>query len=66
MVVYRIAFNPVSIFLSEAAPVIYDSNKTTDYYWTNFSEHEKKKLQIFYFQIFQYVTKDLRFQKFSP
>lgn len=64
MVVYRIAFNPVSIILSEAAPVIYDSNKTTDYYWTNFSD--MKKLQTFYFQIFQYVTKGLRFPKFSP
>lgn len=59
------AFNPLNIFLSETAPVIYDGNKTTDYYWTNFSDMEKK-LQTFYFQTFQYVTKGLGFQKFSP
>lgn len=41
MVVYRMAFNPMNIFLSETAPVIYDGNKTTDYYWTNFSDMKK-------------------------
>lgn len=46
MVVYRIAFNPVSILLSQAAPVIYDSNKTTDYYWTNFSDMKKNPSDI--------------------
>lgn len=40
MVVYRMAFNARNIFLSETAPVIYDGNKTTDYYWTNFSNRK--------------------------
>jgi len=39
--VFRMAFNPMNIVLSETAPVIYDDNKTTDYYWTNFSDMKK-------------------------
>jgi len=31
----------MNIVLSETAPVIYDDNKTTDYYWTNFSDMKK-------------------------
>lgn len=59
MVVYIMALNPLNILLSEAAPLIYDNHKTTDYYWTNFSDIKKKNLQAFFFQIFQRVTKGL-------
>lgn len=41
----------MNILLSETAPVVYDGNKTTDYYWTNFSDM-KKKLRRFTFPSF--------------
>lgn len=47
MVVYIMALNPLNILLSEAAPLIYDNHKTTDYYWTNFSDIKKKPSGIF-------------------
>lgn len=45
------AFNPMNIFLSETARVIYDGNKTADYYWTNFSDM-KKNFRHFTFKSF--------------
>lgn len=46
MVMYRMVFNPMNISLSETALFIYDSNKPTDYYWTNFSDVEKTATDI--------------------
>lgn len=58
------AFNARNIFLSETAPVIYDGNKTPDYYWTNFPN--RKKSDVLTFRSFSTEQKAWVFRSLVP